>query len=471
MGSNGMGSNGMGSNGMGSNGMDSNRMGGSIFNKINGYLGSYDEHPTFYKIHRFYKLWKIIQTFVQDNRILSGHDRSDGGLMTTLIEMCISSHYGADIQIISNIDKESYLFNEELGVVLEICPNEYHNVISLLCNQPYRVSKIGMTTDSTEFNIKYNNHIIFSENKTKLAEEWELPSFEMEKEQSTEECALAEYLSINDRCQYQYRVADNMYNKIDQIFIESINKYNVGVVRTNGTNGEYELANAFQSAGFNVFDIHMNDIIESRGKILSNFNGLAFAGGFSYSDVMGSSVGWALTIVSNNDIIYEFDVFYRKENTFSLGICNGCQLLSHLEWIPTCKLKQNKSKKFESRYVNLKVVSSNNIFTKDMEDTVFGMWSAHGEGCFELETNNYNSPIRYVDYQNDVTEEYPYNPNGSPFGIAALCSENGRHMGIMPHPERSYISNQVPYITENIKETHYTPWYLLFKNAFEFVKN
>lgn len=447
------------------------RMGGSIFNKINNCLGSYNEHPIFEKISFFNKLWNVIQSLVQDNMILSGHDRSDGGLMTTLIEMCISSHYGVDIDITSNIDKESYLFNEELGLVLEISPDKYQSVMEILRTQYYHIYKIGMTTNSTQFNVKYNNDIIFSEHKTKLSEEWELPSFEMELEQSSKECALNEFHSIKDRCQYQYHIPNTIYNQIDEIFIESINPYNVGIVRTNGTNGEYELANAFRSAGFNVFDIHMNDIIESRGKLLNNFNGLAFAGGFSYSDVLSSSVGWALTIVSNDDIMREFNDFYRRENTFSIGICNGCQLLSHLEWIPTCKLKENKSKKFESRYVNLKVVSSNSIFTKDMEGTIFGMWSAHGEGRFDLETNNYNSPIRYVDYHNEITEKYPYNPNGSPHGIAALCSENGRHMGIMPHPERSYISYQVPYITENIKETHYTPWYMLFKNAFDFVKN
>ena len=339
----------------------------------------------------------------------------------------------------------------------------------LLCTQPYKVSKIGTTTDLGEINIKYNKHSIFSETKTLLAETWELPSYIMEKEQCNLQCAKQEYLSIKDRQPYQYYISNKLYNKIDQIFFENIKQYNLAVIRTNGTNGEYELANAFSSVGFKVFDLHMNDIIESRGKLLRNFNGLAFAGGFSYSDVISSSIGWAFTILSNDDIMKEFDTFYNCENTFSLGICNGCQLLSHIEWIPKCKLLHNDSGKFESRYVNLKIISENNIFTKHMENTVFGMWSAHGEGKFELQNSLYNSPIRYVDYNNEITEKYPYNPNGSHNGVAALCSSNGRHMGIMPHPERSYINYQVPYITKNIKDTNYTPWYMLFKNAFEFV--
>ena len=445
------------------------RMGGSIYYKNNNKLGHYDEQPTFEKIKYFDKLWVIIQNLIQEHRILSGHDRSDGGLISTLVEMCISSHYGINLDIESNMDKENYLFNEELGLVIEVSPDEYRHVLRLLCTQPYKVSKIGTTTDLQEINIKYNKHSIFSETKTLLAETWELPSYIMEKEQCNLQCAEQEYLSIKDRQPYQYYISNKLYNKIDQIFFENIKQYNVAVIRTNGTNGEYELANAFSSVGFKVFDLHMNDIIESRGKLLRNFNGLAFAGGFSYSDVISSSIGWAFTILSNDDIMKEFDTFYNCENTFSLGICNGCQLLSHIEWIPKCKLQHNDSGKFESRYVNLKIISENNIFTKHMEDTVFGMWSAHGEGKFELQDSSYNSPIRYVDYNNDITEKYPYNPNGSPNGVAALCSSNGRHMGIMPHPERSYINYQVPYITKNIKDTNYTPWYMLFKNAFEFV--
>lgn len=445
------------------------RMGGSIYNKLNDDLGTYDEHPTFEKIKNFEKLWIIIQNFIEEKRILSGHDRSDGGLISALVEMSISSIYGINIDINSHLDKEMYFFNEELGLVLEVTPEQYNHVLRLLYTQPYKITKIGTTTNLQEININFNKKHLFSESKTKLAEMWELPSYIMEMEQCNLQCARAEYLAIQERQSYQYYISNKLYNKMNQILIKNVKQYNVGIIRTNGTNGEYELANAFSSVGFKAFDIHMNDIIESGGKILRNFNGLAFAGGFSYSDVISSSIGWAFSILSDDKVLSEFDHFYNNNRTFSLGICNGCQLLSHINWIPKCKLLPNDSEKFESRYVNLKIISENNIFTKNMEDTVFGMWSAHGEGKFSIEEESFNSPIRYVDYENQITEKYPYNPNGSPNGVAALCSNNGRHMGIMPHPERSYINYQVPYITKNIKDTNYTPWYILFKNAFEFV--
>ena len=214
--------------------------------------------------------------------------------------------------------------------------------------------------------------------------------------------------------------------------------YRVGIVREEGSNGDKEMAAAFLNVGFEVYDITMNDIIKSKGKLIHKFNGLAFVGGFSFSDVLGSSVGWSASIIFNDDIREEFRIFYNDKSKFSLGVCNGCQLMSLIGFIPEVRLVENKSGRFESRCVSIRVYKkSNNIFLKDMEDVVFNMWSAHGEGRFLIEDenliqnikcngsnfhneNNNKSyvnknicPLRYTDDYGNYTEKYPFNPNGS----------------------------------------------------------
>ena len=252
------------------------------------------------------------------------------------------------------------------------------------------------------------------------------------------------------------------------------------------------------NVGFEVYDITMNDIIKSKGKLIHKFNGLAFVGGFSFSDVLGSSVGWSASIIFNDDIKTEFKKFYNDKSKFSLGVCNGCQLMSLIGFIPEVRLVENKSGRFESRCVSIKVYKkSNNIFLKDMEDVVFNMWSAHGEGRFLIEDenliqnikcngSNFHSenknksyvnknicPLRYTDDYGNSTEKYPFNPNGSIGGVAGISSLNGRHLALMPHPERCILKWQLPYIPTDYdnKLNIYSPWIYLFKNAYYFCKN
>ena len=242
------------------------------------------------------------------------------------------------------------------------------------------------------------------------------------------------------------------------------NKPRVAILRSIGSNGDREMAHCFIEVGFEVYDVTINDI--ELGKInLRKFRGIAFVGGFSYGDVLGSAYGWYYSIKYNEIVKNELDKFYQRNDTFSLGICNGCQLMSLLEWIPKgISLEENISERFESRWSKVKVIDNNNIFLKGLEGLVFGIYTAHGEGRIESENELGDEifPVRYVDQENNITQKYPFNPNGSPNGRAAISSECGRHLAIMPHPERTIYGWQLPFKFEN----KYSPWFIIFKNVY-----
>ena len=455
------------------------------------------ECPRFEKIETFPIIFNLIQLFLSEGKILAGHDRSDGGLITTLVEMCISSSYGVNLDFKEDINWLSFLYNEELGLVIEVLPQHLTEIMTTI-NTYCPCSLIGTTISDRKLILKYNDETLMTHPTRILWSMWESTSFKLEEKQCNSACVRSEKKLIFNRKEPYFNISDNLIEKInslekqlntdqDEHNVNNYLNYTVGIIREEGSNGDKEMAAAFLSAGFEVHDISMNDVIETNGEIIHKFNGLAFVGGFSFSDVLGSSVGWASTILFNKKIKQEFDNFYNNITKFSIGVCNGCQLMSLLGYIPEVRLIENKSKRFESRCVQVKIYkNSNNIFLKDMEDTFFNIWSAHGEGQFEIkdpelldnidniyfnEQKNTNLfPIRYVDDDGNYTETYPFNPNGSIKGVAAVSSENGRHFAIMPHPERCFIKWQIPYIPDeyNRKLNTYTPWIYLFRNAYHF---
>ena len=449
-------------------------LGGSILSQILDNLGC--DTPKFRKLDNFVKIFNYIQCLLKEKKILSGHDRSDGGLITTLIEMSLSSYVGCEINIKSDIDYISYLFNEELGLIIEV-EDKYTKEILDNINTYCPTYLIGKTTSNRDIKVTYNNKVIINDTVVNYWKEWEKTSYNLEKEQCAINCVESEYESIESRIE--------PYSFIDNDLISILNTesnlnskiFNIGVIREVGSNGDREMSAAFWEAGFNVFDITMNDLIEDYDLINSfNFRGLAFVGGFSYSDVFGAGVGWASNILNNNKVRNQFEIFFKKENTFSLGVCNGCQLMSLLGIIPKVRFIKNDSKRFESRWVSLKISDSNCIFTKNMNQTTFGMWSAHGEGKividdFEKYKDNY--VLNYVDDCGNITTKYPFNPNGSINGIAGISSNNGRHFALMPHPERCFLKWQCPYIKKQLNRelTKYTPWFMLFKNAYNYCLN
>jgi phosphoribosylformylglycinamidine synthase len=255
----------------------------------------------------------------------------------------------------------------------------------------------------------------------------------------------------------------------------------VAVIREEGSNGDREMTSAFYQAGFEPWDVTMTDLLNER-VTLSQFKGIVFVGGFSYADVLDSAKGWAGTIRFNKNLYEQFQTFYQRPDTFSLGVCNGCQLAALLGWVPwqgitderQPRFVHNTSGRFESRFSTVKILKSPALMLNGMENSVLGIWVAHGEGhahfpdtkIFDEVLKKDLAPIRYVDDRGEFTEKYPFNPNGSPMGIAALCTPDGRHLAMMPHPERAFLTWQWAWMPEEMKGSpKASPWLKMFQNA------
>jgi phosphoribosylformylglycinamidine synthase len=258
-------------------------------------------------------------------------------------------------------------------------------------------------------------------------------------------------------------------------------KPRVAIIREEGSNGDREMTSAFFAAGFEPWDITMTDLINKKAS-LDDFRGVVFVGGFSYADVLDSAKGWAGVIRFSKEVYQQFQTFYNRPDTFSLGVCNGCQLSALLGWVPWQGIPNEKqprfihnvSGRFESRFSSLRIMESPSIMLRGMEDSVLGVWVAHGEGHAYFPDESIRqrvlaerlAPARYADDDGNITEAYPFNPNGSPEGIAALCSPDGRHLAIMPHPERVFLKWQWGYMPEDWKSgLKASPWLRMFQNA------
>lgn len=404
---------------------------------------------------KLYLIFNIIQNLIRDNFIISGHDISDGGLISALIEMSISSNIGLELFIPDEITNETdYLFNEEIGIIIEIDNRFLEYITSLFTNNNINVTNIGNTNNSNSFKIYKNEKIIFNQLVSELRNEWEKTSFALEKKQCNLDC-------VYDEIHYLNNFKKLEYNFSLKHFINPISNLNrtIGIIREEGCNSDREMASAFYHAGFDVIDINTYDLLNKIDNF-DNLDGIVFVGGFTFSDVLGSAKGWYSVINNNNKIKKIFNNFYNRENIFSLGVCNGCQLMCKLGWVYG-KLQKNKSGRFESRFSNIKVTDTNNLFFKNL-DINFGMWVAHGEGKFKL-MDDTNVCLKYVDDYNYPTQKYPYNPNNSDYACAGLLSKNKRHLALMPHPERSYLNYQIPYTNIPLK-SNYSPWFSLFAN-------
>jgi phosphoribosylformylglycinamidine synthase len=315
-----------------------------------------------------------------------------------------------------------------------------------------------------------------------LRDIWEETSYHLDRHQANPVCVDEERKVIFDRKGLHYNVPFTP-QKTPREIIEKDIKPKVAIVREEGSNGDREMASAFHHAGFEVWDVMMTDLIEERIR-LDDFRGIAFVGGFSYADVLDSAKGWAGVIRFHNKLFKQFQVFYERPDTFSLGVCNGCQLMALLGWVPwggipdsmQPRFIQNKSGRFESRFSTVSILPSPSIMLKGMEGSILGVWVAHGEGRVYFPDNNIKeeiigkglAPVRFVHDNGEFTEIYPFNPNGSPSGITALCSPDGRHIAMMPHPERAFLKWQWAYMPEDWKKNlEASPWLKMFQNARE----
>jgi phosphoribosylformylglycinamidine synthase len=473
-------------------------MGGSIFLKtcVSGGLENNLECPILEDYEGLVNGFNIVQKYIHNGQILSLHDKSDGGLITTIIEMAISSKIGVDLTCYVNANDDAdavnavnaadtdadllkYLFNEELGVVCEIDNSHLKNLMTDLEKLNIKCSLIGYTNESKELSIWNNNKIFNVMKLSSLVFNWEKTSYELEKFQTNNKNVNSEYLEYPKLIKPYYYLPDVINDFCNNLFLSMINVKNnnkpwIAVIRDEGSNGDKEMCAAFKYVGFDVSNISMNELIKNP-QILRKFRGIAYVGGFSHGDVFGASHGWYTSIKHNTTLSDEFDVFMMRKDTFSLGVCNGCQLMVKMGiYGDKLKLVENDSQRFESRYSTVQIRNENNIFFKNMKNMVFGIWVAHGEGKFINIDNNiyeYQKVLTYVqptgsDYLIIDDVKYPYNPNGSHENLAGLVSQNGSHLALMPHPERCFMSWQLPHKAEydNIKNS---PWLMMFKNLYD----
>ncbi|MCK4355098.1 phosphoribosylformylglycinamidine synthase [Candidatus Parcubacteria bacterium] len=462
-------------------GNNKNRLGGSALAHSLGQIGN--ESPDVDDSDVLKRSFCAIQQMIDEKIILSGHDRSDGGLITTILEMAFAGNCGVDISFkLSPDDILPYYFNEELGLVVEVDLNNRKKFTGIIKkhNLENITSLIAQTFANQKIKIVSGDNIILNENMLDLRQLWEETSHQLNKLQTEKKQAIEEKRNIYERKNPQYKIAF-VPKQMPQKILEKKEKIKIAIIREEGSNGDREMSSAFYMAGFEPWDVTMSDLLNNKIN-LDDFRGIAFVGGFSYADVLGSAKGWASTIRFNDKLKNIFDAFYNRKNTFSLGVCNGCQLMSLLGWVPAKDVEdkkqprfiKNNSARFESRWVTVKISQSPAIMLKNMENSVLGIWVAHGEGRLSFPNNQLLknaidkklTPLSYVDDNGNSTEKYPFNPNGSPQGITALCSEDGRHLAMMPHPERTFLKWQWPWMPEKMKkELQASPWLKMFQNA------
>ena len=460
-----------------------NRLGGTALAQVQGQLGN--ESPDMEDPGQFKRAFGAVQELIRRGLILAGHDRSDGGLLTTLLEMAFSGNCGLDIDLQSSASPLAALFAEELGLVVECRQDNLDVVAALLIAGDIPHAVIGRSTSAKQIRVRCNGEVVLEEKMQTLRQWWEETSYQLERLQMNPVCAEEEKANIADRPGPTYHLSFTPEPTPAPVLAKK-EKPRVAILRDEGSNSDREMTSAFYAAGFEPWDICMNDLLAGR-ITLDGFRGLAAVGGFSYGDVPESAKGWAATILFNEQLKSMFNTFYNRPDTFTLGICNGCQLFGLLGWVPwqgiepasQPRFAHNTSGRFESRWVTVKVLPSNSIMFKGMEDLVFGIHLDHGEGRLhfpdpairrQVEAGSM-TPLVYVDDNGQATEAYPFNPNGSPDGLAALCSPDGRHLALMPHPERAFLPWQLHYLPQSMKDIKVSPWMKMFQNAYAWCMN
>jgi phosphoribosylformylglycinamidine synthase len=448
------------------------RLGGSALAQVYGQLGnqSPDIRPETLKA-----FFGIIQKLNQNDDLLAYHDRSDGGLFVSLVEMAFASRAGLEIDLTNqNGQPLELLFNEELGAVVQVKAASATKIIkqfeSILGSNV--VYNLGNVNDSQIICFKHDDKVIYKSTRRELETIWAETSFRIQSLRDNAEAAVEEFAQIQD--DKDPGLSPIVPFKVKQIDTKTRPK--VAIFREEGVNGQVEMAAAFDRAGFKAVDLHLNDLINGRAK-LDDFVGLVACGGFSYGDVLGAGEGWAKSILFDKKLKQAFSDFFARPDTFSLGVCNGCQMLSALkELIPGTnhwpRFLQNKSERFESRLITVKVNDSPSMFFKGMENAYLPIPVAHGEGRAEFSLADSSAdqvvkdslaPLQYVDNYHQITDTYPLNPNGSPLGIAALTSTDGRATILMPHPERAFLTQQYSWHPADWPED--SPWLKMFQNA------
>ena len=457
------------------------RMGGSAFGQV--YNNMTGDAPDLDDTGRLKAFYNVIQQLVAEDKLLAYHDRSDGGLFATLVEMAFAARCGLNVDLTSLVANQAdvneasirALFNEELGAVIQIAKQDVAAVEALFKEADLALHAVATIGTDEKIVIRNQAGIVLEQTRADLQRAWQETSHAIQKLRDNPACADSEFALIgdNDRSALFADVKFDVNEDIAAPFINSGAKPKIAILREQGVNGQIEMAAAFTRAGFDAYDVHMSDLMAGRVH-LADFKMLAACGGFSYGDVLGAGEGWAKSILFHPALRDQFAAFFADPNTLTLGVCNGCQMVSNLaEIIPGAetwpKFKRNLSEQFEARLSMVHVPKSASLILNEMQGSSLPVVVSHGEGRadFALHGGNISADLgialQYVDGQNQVTQTYPLNPNGSPQGIAGVANADGRVTIMMPHPERVYRAAQMSWKPEDWTEL--SGWYSLFAGA------
>ena len=470
-------------------GFGRSRMGGSALSQV--WKNISGSAPDLNNSHHLAAFYQVMQSLVAEGRLLAYHDRGDGGLLATLAEMSFSSHLGMNLDLAAMIEQTREqsgsnklqdaaartLFNEELGAVIQVAGEHIEAVQTAFeeAGLAAALHQIGAINHSERLLIQNRNTVLLNEDRLDLQKAWAETSWQMQRLRDNPECADSEYALLADdkRSALFADLTFDVNENIAAPFINRGTQPKIAVLREQGVNGQIEMAAAFTRAGFDAYDVHMSDLMAGRVQ-LADFQMLAACGGFSYGDVLGAGEGWAKSVLFHPQLRDQFAAFFNRQDTLTLGVCNGCQMVSNLaEIIPGTqgwpKFKRNQSEQFEARLSMVNVPHSASLILADMAGSSLPVVVSHGEGRADFAhvggqvSGGLNIALQYVDGQNQIAEAYPLNPNGSPQGIAGVSSADGRVTIMMPHPERVYRSAQMSWAPEGWGEL--SGWYRLFAGA------
>ncbi|MCR4508988.1 phosphoribosylformylglycinamidine synthase [Pseudomonas sp. 32.2.56] len=462
-------------------GRGQNRMGASILTQVYGKLGT--QAPDVDDAEDLKAFFAVIQGLNADGHILAYHDRSDGGLLVTALEMAFAGHCGLNLFLDALADDRAelaaVLFNEELGAVIQVHQDATPEVLAQFSAAGLGdcVAVIGQPVNSDDVAISFNGQPVFGGQRRLLQRQWAQTSYQIQRLRDNVQCAEQEFDAILDEENpgLSAKLSFDVNQDISAPYIRKGVRPQIAVLREQGVNGQVEMAAAFDRAGFNAIDVHMSDILSGRVS-LDEFKGLVACGGFSYGDVLGAGEGWAKSILFNSRARDGFQAFFERKDSFALGVCNGCQMMSNLhELIPGTEFwphfVRNRSEQFEARVAMVQVQESASIFLQGMAGSRMPIAIAHGEGHAEFENEEALLEadlsgcvaMRFIDNHGKVTETYPANPNGSPRGITGLTSRDGRVTIMMPHPERVFRAVQNSWKPDDWQED--AGWMRMFRNA------
>ena len=459
------------------------RLGGSVLAQVYSEFGC--SIPDVDDSNALLGFFNAMQSSIEDDDILAYHDRSDGGLLATLAEMSFAGHVGITVDINRGIHGSkstafSALFNEELGAVIQVRADRVSAMVKRFSHSGVNIVELGGLNSADTVDINYHGESIFHDSRANLQSAWSETSFQVASLRDNADCVRQEFerLQVAD----QGLSANLTFDPSDDIsapYIATGVKPKVAIVREQGVNSHLEMGAAFDRAGFTAVDVHMSDLLAGRA-VLSDYTGMVACGGFSYGDVLGAGEGWAKTVLFNNQLRDQFEGFFQREDTFSLGVCNGCQMLSNLKsLIPGADLwprfVRNLSEQFEARFSLVRIEQSNSIMLSGMQGSVMPIAVSHGEGRVEFSSPNELAKLnhsnqvtlRFLENNLQVASLYPANPNGSPEGISGVTSADGRVTLMMPHPERVFRTVLNSWHPQDWGED--SGWMRIFRNARQFV--